>query len=1099
MPSKELYSGLLSKIDQYIRKFYLNQMLKGLIYTGTLLLIAFLLVVILEYMNNFGSLTRTILFYAFSSYLIVTVSYFIVVPFLHYNRLGKRISEEEAARTIGKHFPEVKDKLLNLLQLKKNGIGSLELLEASIEQKATELSPFKFSNAINLRENKQYLKYLLIPLLGTILLLIFYPDVVNNSTKRLVRYDQHFEKPSPFNFIILNEQMEMFQFEDFHLEVKVEGNILPANMFVLVDGNKYRLKKKDKSHFYFTFKNLAEDLTFMVGTEDFYSKPHHIKVLAKPTLKNFYTDLHYPSYIGKENERFNNIGDLTVPEGTEINWNFKTINTDRLILNINDSMLLADKVNGFQFASSYTFVSNSHYDILQFNDHVEELAAIKYFIKVIKDQFPQISVTNYEDSIGYEHLFFTGDIMDDYGFSRLVFSYKKKNENRFSTESIPFTKGISKGQFFHTFRVADLELNPGESLEYYFQIWDNDAFNHFKSTRTNITTFRLPSIDEMKTATDRQSEHIKDQLKKNMQQAKQNKLEIAELKKRVLQKKNISWEDNQQLKELMAEQNKLQQSLKELSEENKLLNKQHKNYAEDNEEIRKKQEKIEEMFDALLTDEVKKLLEDIEDLFEKMNKNDAMENFDDAEMSNEEMNNELDKMLELFKELEFEQKYGEMLTDLKKVTEKQKEALKSEGSNESLEKEQQEIEKEFESIKKELNQLEELNEALDNKKELDVQKPAQEAISNQMEQAQDALQKGNKKQGKQKQQEAAEAMEQMAQEMQEQMDKLQADQAMEDYEAIRQILDNLITLSFDQEGLILRSKQVHKKSDDYVLLVQEQYKLKDDCAIIKDSLVALSKRVFELESFITKELFALESNIDKSIDYLEQRKINNSYTKQQYAMTSLNNLALMLNESMEQMQQQMSMKMKGSQNCQNPGSKPGSKPGDMEGMRSLQQKLGKQLEEMKKGNKGGKGRNGMSKGFAQMAQQQAKIRQMMQALNKELGKDGSDSFSEIEKLIQEMEQNEKDLVNKKLDSELINRQQEITTRMLEAEKAIKERELSDEREAEKANEYELLLPKSFEKYKKMKEKQLELYRTVPPSLKPFYKDLVEEYFNKLTL
>ena len=165
----------------------------------------------------------------------------------------------------------------------------------------------------------------------------------------------------------------------------------------------------------------------------------------------------------------------------------------------------------------------------------------------------------------------------------------------------------------------------------------------------------------------------------------------------------------------------------------------------------------------------------------------------------------------------------------------------------------------------------------------------------------------------------------------------------------------------------------------------------------------------------------------------------------------------------------------------------------------MQQKLGKQLEEMKKGNKGGKGRNGMSKGFAQMAQQQAKIRQMMQALNKELGKDGSDSFSEIEKLIQEMEQNEKDLVNKKLDSELINRQQEITTRMLEAEKAIKERELSDEREAEKANEYELLLPKSFEKYKKMKEKQLELYRTVPPSLKPFYKDLVEEYFNKLTL
>ena len=96
-----------------------------------------------------------------------------------------------------------------------------------------------------------------------------------------------------------------------------------------------------------------------------------------------------------------------------------------------------------------------------------------------------------------------------------------------------------------------------------------------------------------------------------------------------------------------------------------------------------------------------------------------------------------------------------------------------------------------------------------------------------------------------------------------------------------------------------------------------------------------------------------------------------------------------------------------------------------------------------------------------------------------------------------MEQNELDLVNKRLTDQLIRRQEEIMTRLLEAENAQKERELDDEREAEQSKTIERNIPEAFEEYIKAKEKEIELLKTVPLKLNPYYKKEVNEYFSRL--
>ena len=143
-----------------------------------------------------------------------------------------------------------------------------------------------------------------------------------------------------------------------------------------------------------------------------------------------------------------------------------------------------------------------------------------------------------------------------------------------------------------------------------------------------------------------------------------------------------------------------------------------------------------------------------------------------------------------------------------------------------------------------------------------------------------------------------------------------------------------------------------------------------------------------------------------------------------------------------------------------------------------------------------KGEGGSSKEFAQMAARQAALRKALREKQNELQKQGKGS-KELEELIQKMDQTETELVNKTLTNETMKRQEEIMTRLLEHEKAEREREFDKKRQAEVGSEKENKIPPSLEEYLKKRQAEVEMYKAVSPSLKPYYKFLVEEYLKSL--
>lgn len=150
------YELLISKLDEFIRKYYKNRLIRGSLYVIAILAASYLVLAVTEYYSFLSTTARTVIFFSFLLVALVVLVVYVAKPLLAFFKLGNVINHQQASEIIGSHFPNVKDKLLNTLQLKSMSVSAENnsLIEASINQKIEQLKPIPFASAINLSENK---------------------------------------------------------------------------------------------------------------------------------------------------------------------------------------------------------------------------------------------------------------------------------------------------------------------------------------------------------------------------------------------------------------------------------------------------------------------------------------------------------------------------------------------------------------------------------------------------------------------------------------------------------------------------------------------------------------------------------------------------------------------------------------------------------------------------------------------------------------------------------------------------------------------------------------------------------------------------------
>ena len=1091
---------LFDKLNRFINKYYKNKILKGLIFLFATLLIFLLFFSIIEYFSRLNTFGRSILFWAYFSLNLIILIKFIVVPLSQLFRISKTIEYFDAAKIIGKHFPEIDDKILNVLQLNDLSDSDNLLIQASITQKTENIQSFSFRNSVNFKENKKYLKWIVLP---SLFIFFFFisgnKHIITESSARIIDHNTEYVPEAPFQFIISSEKLEIIQQEDFELEVDIVGSKIPNNVYIEVDNNRFSMKKNDLTNFEFLFKNVVSDINFKLYADGFYSQSFCLKTMQKPSILQFNTSLNFPVYTNKKDEIVSNIGDLIIPEGTIVRWDFELKNTDSLYFVYEDNPEKYDVINN-SVSIQKTLINNKIYSISILNKNLKS-PNTQYSIQVLKDEFPNINLETNLDSVN-NVMYFEGNVSDDYAISKLEFNYEiiRNDSNLKINENLKINYS-SNENYYHFLDIEALNLSPSDEVNYYFEVWDNDKINGHKSSKSLIGKHKELSKDELKEKRNDESEKVKNGINKSIELAKEIEKDIEELKKSLINKKTLGWEEKKKAENIIKKQKSLQNQIRENNIKN---NKKNKTNEKLNSSILQKQKKLEELMEKTLDDESKKFIEEIQKLLQEMNKKEMKNVLDKIEQENTDLEKELERNLELYKELEFEQKLEETLDKIDNIKEKQKELqeeTEDKNSNtEELSKLQEELQKDFQKLEEEIKNLEKKNSELENKKNLPNTEEEQKQASKSMEESKKSLDKKQKNKSSKKQEKVIEKLDEMSEKMGGLQSSCSSDKPMENMETLRQILENLITLSFDQEELINNISSLPKNSNSIVKYIKEQKKLSDNSKIIEDSLFALSKRVIQIESIINKEISAINYNIDKSISLLEERKINQGLSKQQFVMTSVNNLALLLSETLKQMQMEMANKTPGSKQCNKPGNS--SKP-SLKELKKMQEDLKKEMNG-KSGKDGEKGKKkgekesdeGESRRLMQMAQKQQQIRQMLQELRDDIGESGEKG--NIDRILEKMEENEIDILNNKISNETLLRQEEILTKLLEAEESQRERGEDEKRESIEWN-YEIKNNSSeYLEYIRKKKEQEELIRTTPVQLNPFYKEKVNRYFNTIS-
>ncbi|NOR28032.1 MAG: hypothetical protein GQ540_05845 [Lutibacter sp.] len=1084
------YKSIEVKLQNFIKKFYYNELIKGLLLFFGIGLLYFIATLFIEHFLWLKPFARTALFWVFILVELSLFTFYILIPIVKLVGFKKGISEVEASKIIGNHFPEINDKLLNMLQLYNTEQNS-ELISASIEQKSKELQPIPFRGAVDFSKNKKFIKYALIPIV--IWLLVYVTGnitIFNDSFSRVVHYNTQFEPPAPFSFIILNTSFNVVEGDSYTLQIETKGTIIPEDAKINFFNENYYLENLGFGKFQYVFSSVKKSIHFSLEANGVISKTYQINSIATPVITNLKMVLNYPNYTGKRNEVIQNTGNAIVPQGTNISWQIETHQTNSISFLEQQNAVNFKQVSNDYFSYSKDVFSSINYKIATSNTQLTNHESLNFGIQVILDEHPKIIVKSDIDSISRGPAQFIGQISDDYGIKKLQLVYYNKNEkNVLKTYLITVSKS-SFSDFYYVFPEG-ISIEEGIDYELYFEVFDNDAVNGSKKTKSNVFSYYNKTEKELKEALLKEQKETIHNISKTLEKSKLSNAEVEKFKNTLQKKADINWNDTKKLEEFIKRQTKYQELFKKQTnqlEEN--LNEQSKDpdLKDKQEELQKRIEETKKLA------EQEKLVDELKELTEKLDKEDLVDKLKELAKKNKQNEQSLERILELTKRFYVEQKANQISEKLDELAKKEKE-LSKQNEEENTSEKQEEIKKDFEAIKKDFEELEKQNKDLKRPMKLPDSEDEKSDIDKDLNKALDDLKKQDKNSAKKSQKSASKKMKELSEAMEQSMEASEGEFIDENIEDLRKIVENLIEFSFQQEDLLDRFSSSDNHHPEYPKNIKQQHVLKEYFEHIDDSLYVLSLRLVKMSSAIQKEVSDAHYHIDESLLNFTENRFDQGISNQQFVITAANNLANSLSNLLESLMNASPSFGKGKGSPQEfslpdiikkqgelmdkmkEGMKKGKKPGDKPGE--------------KKGNKPGEGEEQMNGELYEIYKQQSQLKELLKEI---LGKEGVKKGNGSGDAVKQMEELEKQLLEKGFTQEVIQKMQQLNYELLKLEKATLQQGEDKKRTSETNIEQfqkrtidKLKLQNLYFNYNEILNRQSLPLRTI-------YKKKVQEYF-----
>lgn len=1118
------------KVLSVTRKYYLMHVMRAILKLAAYALGLLIIFAIVEMVFDLSTPVRSGFWIGSAGLLIYFLFRSIIPDFRRAFRPGEQ-EFDKISRQIGKGDPEVQDSLINFLQIyREKGITTHPAFKnLSLKQLYKQFKNIDFSRILSFNIVKDSITRLGWVGLSLVLLFLVFPSSMSQAVLKVIYPGESFEKPLPLILQNVSGEINVLKNEAVSLNGSYDG-LAPHKLWLVVESeaanndstiiDRIELPATVGKSFSYEIPHVKNSFQYwfearmdMTEFRNRLAKSEAGKVLVKdrPFIRELQAKLTPPSYTRLPEILLPpNNGEITALNGTTVQFEIQANKSlEKAWCVFADSTTFPLQVVENKASGRFTVSRDNQYQIrILDQEGISNYQPVQYSVFALADEHPYVEIARpgQDLDLGNElQLPMLVNIRDDFGFRKLLLKGQHIRAGGSGDTStfeidIPYQK-LDQNRGLADFRwdLGDFYMVPEDYLEYYAEIYDNDIISGPKSSRSKTFILRLPSLIEILENSDEQIAEQLDETEDVARETEELREKLEEINREMQREEELTWERKQQIQEQLEKQKSALEKLENVQQELENLIQDMEKQEMLSPETMEKYMELQKMFQELASEELLDAMKKMQESMDQMNMDEVKKAMEQFKLSMEEFEQKIERTFELFKRIELEQKMDQLAQMAEKMTEEQ-ETINEQLENENLsEADQEQLAEQEESLEKNADFFEEKLEEAKQAFQEDMAQTAQELqeiqemmasqeMQQQMQQMQEQMKSGEMQEAKKQGENLKRDMEMLQAMMQQARENMNQAQKEELMQAMQKVQQDMLRASFKQEQLMERTSKMDVASPQVTDVARQQSQMKENVNNIISQVMDIAKETFFVSSDMNKMLAGLKEEMDASLAGLENRNMRSSARSQNKAMSNLNQAIMSMQNSMNQM------------------SMAGSASGFEEMMQQLSQMAGQQgqlnQEAMGMMPKPGQGRMQLSQDAAgRLAAQQEMIRQSLEKMNQENGGGGQkDVLGRLGELGEEMEKVIQDLQKQRLDRNVIERQQRILSRMLDAQKSVREREYSKKRQAEKDRNFVAKSPPELKQELLEREDQLrqEMLKALKEGYSSEYKEYIKSYYEILS-
>ena len=1157
----------------------LAEALFGLVLTLGVIAAYWLVTVTVEAGFWLGGTTRAVLFWLGVLTAAGLLIYFILLPLLRLIGLLPGPSEESLARRIGAQYPEVSDRLINLLQLAKGQHSDAPdaLIDGAVQMLGRQIDPVPIEQVEDFRRARRAARFAAWPVLAILVFLLAAPSTFLDASRRLLSPGASFERPAPFALFVEPGTIEVVKGATLEILARTEGTGVPDEITLALNFpgeapvQSVALTRDSTGVFRHTLVNVRRSLRYRVEAGRVRSPWHTVTVEERPIVRGLQVSLTYPAYTRIPPQRLEpNVGDVTALPGTEVELDVRYGGEEvtEAHVRFDDGSLVELDLEADRATGAFRLMREGTYQLILRNARgIENSAPITYAVKLVPDAYPSIVLLAPEPLSELTDAMRSSlriRIADDFGFARLRLYYRLAEsrfgnpDEEFSHFDLPLTdRRLLDQEIAYDWLIretTDLDPIPGDVIEYYVAVWDNDAVSGYKTSRTPPHRLRMPSLAEQYESLSKTQEEAENSLEELMREAETVEKQFEELRDELRRKPEADWEDQRQVEQLQERQRQMEERVDELTsqieeatsrmEENDLVS----------DETLQKFEELQQVAKEINSPELMEALKQLQEAMQNMNLQQMQQAIENFQFNEEQYQERLERTLELFKKLRVEQGLEEISKRLEELA-KQEERL-SEETGKLLDEQHDEDETENAQPEDSENR---------NAEEENQQGENQQGENQQGENQQGENQQGENQQGENQQSdpealakeqelsaEEMQAIEERLEELKQQMEELRnaPKQQMEDMS--RQLEEQSLPEEMKKNAEQLRNGELQPAQQGQQQMQQQLQQMQSQMQQMQQSMQgqqmqlniaglrqALSDvlTLSERQEVLRAEVRGLSSDSPLLREYAHQqvelseglstvvdslrslaREIPQMTREvQRHSGEALREMGSATEAMAERVARRAGSYQKGAMThlnelalllsdllnqMMNSSSGSGGSMSmqqmiqQMQQMAGQQQQLNQQIQQLLNDMQGNRLTQDMQERLRQLAGQQEQIRNQLRQLSRDRNL-RNNVLGDLNRIAEQMEETIRELQQKRFNRQTVRRQQQILTRLLDATRSLQERGRENKRESREGTEYTRPSPGELTPAEEAEKLRRDLLRALESGYAPDYEELIKRYFELL--